>query len=883
MSIYTNFGRFVHILALILALVLTLGAMMIGCEQQTPTEQPGEDTPNDQPGEDNPPSVEPDVPKIDLVDENNKFRYRIIRGENAGKTVTRMAAVTHTALESVLDRKDVEIGTDEDAAVECEILIGNTKRPQSEQVLSELQEYQYTIRVMDEGKTIVILGSTDTYTLMAVTAFLRDYAGYDNLTGAFDMKENISIPLELNEIMTLDDANGYSNSPVIVQTKYETEDTVVADIVAGRANYSVDPSGSIDSTDGIQKALNDCAARGGGTVFLPAGNYLITGQIKIPPYTVLRGDWQNPELGTEYGTVIYAKVSSKDEMTNGTFLLGASGGAYGLTVYYPEQSLESVKKYPFTFYFNPPKNGNLWHAPTVKNCTIINGYRGAGATCMSEAGHEQMTIENLYGTFLDIGVAIGSSSDVGNCTNITILPKYWSEFLAARGLKSMTVEEIGKYTKEHTVGMRLSDVEWTEYIHVTITDCKVGVDIVHADRIGFAGSFYDTVIMNCGVAVKAEELDKRWGAQFSNCYLQGTEYAMINTSQGIIKTAGTTMVGGLMGEILVDKDSLADYMIDTGVRYPTPNAILYVADVDKTGKTDVSAAIQALLDEAGKTGGIVYLPGGTYLIDQPLTVPEGVELRGTSPVANREESSGAQGTRIMTHYGVGGSEDDTAFITLKKNAGVNGIRFIYTSNHSGIRDTAYCIRGTGKGVYVVNSCIILAGRGIDFADCDNHLIKKVTSYCFINDIRVGGLNGTVTGFLHNATVCDRVSYAPESGELGGTMLNPNYSNRNEVARDYNTSIWVVDAEGQKIWNAFSYGVAHFIKAEQSTGTLAVNIGTDNINNKTAQMVVVGGDFTAINVLRYNGHSFDVEDGAKVTIYTRLAIGDKTEDTVKIKY
>jgi hypothetical protein len=75
-------------------------------------------------------------------------------------------------------------------------------------------------------------------------------------------------------------------------------------------------------------------------------------------------------------------------------------------------------------------------------------------------------------------------------------------------------------------------------------------------------------------------------------------------------------------------------------------------------------------------------------------------------------------------------------------------------------------------------------------------------------------------------------------------------------------------------------VAHFIYAENSEGTLAVNIGTDNIGSKTAQMVVSGGDFTAINVLRYNGHSYDVVDGGRITLYSRLAIGDKTEDTVK---
>ena len=865
MTIHLGARRGLRLLLALLALLMLATLGLYGCR----------DASND-------PEPEPEVPKFNLVDENGSFHYVIVRGEYAASPVTKMAAIVHTALEAILDRKDVEITTDLTPAAEYEILIGNTERPESQEVLATLGERQYAIRVMNECKTIVIVGSDNTQTVKAVDYFLRTYVGYDYITEVVNVRENISLPLDLNEIRTYEDTQEHSDNPILVDTHYTTEDTVVADIIAGRENYGVDPTGVVDSSEGIQRALNDCEARGGGTVFLPVGTYRITKQIRIPSFTVLRGDWQNPELGNEYGTIIVADVPSKDEMTNGTILLGASGGAYGLTVYYPNQSLSDVKPYPFTFYFNPAHQNKGGHAPTVKNCTIINGYRGVGATVLSESGHEQLTIENLFGTFLDIGVAIGFSSDVGNCTNITISPEYWSEFASARGYAAVSVDDIKAYTRANTVGMQLSDVEWTEYIHITITDCKTGIHIIPAVRIGFAGSFYDTVVVNCDTAVRAEELDNRWGAHFSNSYLSGSEYGMINQSSGIIKTAGTTILGGLEGDILVDTDLLTEYNIDTGVGYPKPNRVLYVANLDKTGKTDIAAELQALLYEAGKTGGIVYLPGGTYLIDEPIEVPEGVELRGTSPVATREETGRALGTRVMTHYGLEGTEDDTALLTLGKNAGVNGIRFVYTSNHSGIRDTAYTIRGTGEGVYVVNSCLILAGRGIDFADCSNHLIKKVTSFCFINDIRVGGKNGTVTGFLHNATVCDRVAYTPESGELGGNMLNPDYANRNEVARDYNTTIWVEDAEGQRIWNAFSYGVAHFIVAEDSYDTLAVNIGTDNIGSKTAQLVIDGGDFTGINILRYNGHSYDVEDGAQVTLYSRLAIGDKTEDTEKIR-
>ena len=52
-------------------------------------------------------------------------------------------------------------------------------------------------------------------------------------------------------------------------------------------------------------------------------------------------------------------------------------------------------------------------------------------------------------------------------------------------------------------------------------------------------------------------------------------------------------------------------------------------NADNTGATDASAEIQAALNMADSLyGGIVYLPSGSYLIENPLTIPEQVTLRG---------------------------------------------------------------------------------------------------------------------------------------------------------------------------------------------------------------------------------------------------------------
>ena len=124
-------------------------------------------------------------------------------------------------------------------------------------------------------------------------------------------------------------------NPAIVQTKYPTEDVIIADIDVVRDGYAVDPTGRSDSTKGIQKALDDVSAAGGGTVWLPAGIYVISDTISIPAFVTLRGDWQDPDTGSEYGTLISVWNKPTDqEVSAGTFMLGGSGGVIGLTVYY---------------------------------------------------------------------------------------------------------------------------------------------------------------------------------------------------------------------------------------------------------------------------------------------------------------------------------------------------------------------------------------------------------------------------------------------------------------------------------------------------------------------------------------------------------------------
>ena len=117
-------------------------------------------------------------------------------------------------------------------------------------------------------------------------------------------------------------------------------------------------------------------------------------------------------------------MPSEDTGVGGLFTLSGSSGVVGLTVYYPNQSFEAIKPYPAVFYTNG--QGASYMLSTIKNCTVINGYRGIGACCHTENtnAHEQLTVENVKGTFLYTAAEVYNQADVGTWENVVVSGRY---------------------------------------------------------------------------------------------------------------------------------------------------------------------------------------------------------------------------------------------------------------------------------------------------------------------------------------------------------------------------------------------------------------------------------------------------------------------------
>ncbi|MBQ4290439.1 MAG: hypothetical protein II719_04510 [Clostridia bacterium] len=668
-------------------------------------------------------------------------------------------------------------------------------------------------------------------------------------------------------------------TPRIVETLYPTDEVVLSMVDVLNDPYHLDRTGEQDATEGINRALQDVFEAGGGTVFLPAGSYRVTGQIVIPPYCTLHGDWQDPDVGQEYGTVILADVETAETQQNALFLLGGSGGVNGLTVFYPDQDLKKIKKYPATFYVNG--QGDNYMLSSVINCTVLNGYLGVGACIEENNAHEELTVENLKGTFLYACAEVYNQADVGTWSSVRVSPKYWAECSLTNEAPSL--EDVRYYTRAHAAGLILGDLEWTEFSDLEVSECRYGIQIVKGHRIEFAGSFYDIRVSECDIALKADAMDSRWGLTVVNSSLWGSVCSVENNTSGIIKMVNVTLTGetGGTGQIENDEKDISKYLAKRNESYQKPVGLLYVFNGSSDGKRNVSGDLQTLLDRAGETGGVVYLPSGYYRLDAPVSVPAGVELRGCAGGPTRDQRNATKGTVLLSYYGDGPAYDEksAALITLKEYAGVNGIRIVFPEN--GPKDdslsTVYAIRGVGTGVYTVNCSIAAAAYGVDFSGCDGHFIKKLQTGVYYNAIRVGGAGGYVEGCLQNGTVLCRCGNGILSFTKHWIEEGSSFEDYFPITRSELIYLKVQDGDGEVVYNTFAYGPNMFLEHTDATDTLCVNIGADNLGSKGPQIKMNSGSATVLGMLRYNGRSYVHRKGT-LRLYARLTINDKSERT-----
>ena len=873
-----------HLLPLTLALLLLL-MLTAGCGKKTipppvfaePSSQTG--TPASASA-----SVEtvPDggYTSLPIFGEDDAPLFSIILPQDADDDLKDAAEVLRQA---VLRRSgaDLPVLDDTSEPSECELLIGETSRPASALAVEaarqtpadypgrEMSLYDYGgYLIRAEGKTIAFAATDAEQMARAIDEFTESWLK----TMRIQLPEGgLSLGMRAPaEIKALD----ASTRPALITPLHETDAPVIADIVATDPDFGADPSGRRDSTSALQKALSACAKKGGGTVWLPAGQYLVTSRVEIPAYVSLCGEkpLDEPKTVADYGTVIVAKPKSGNSTASSLFDLRGSCGVVGMTVWYPEQSIEKPVAYPYTFYVTGNGQGG-YMLQTIKDVLVVNGWKGIGACVTENNAHEQTTIENFRGTFLFHAVASYNEADVGTFKSIRVSPTYWAN---SPFDGSPDLEAVRAYTREHTEGLVLGDLEWDQFADIEIEDCAVGLHTVDGVRATFTGEMVDVTVRRCGDGLIADDMDARWGMNLARSVFEDCERPITNNTRAFLKMTDVrvTPEAELHGTLRIADGELSGYSVDYKRTQPKVAPYTYTVALKTGNAADVSRDLQEALDHAGLTGGVLYLPAGVYRLEHPVKVPSGVELRGSSSVATRGQSNWSQGTIFSCYYGIGEAETAEALITLFEKSGVSGIRIVCPTNGPAVAATTpYMIRGTGPDVWCVNSAIAAAGSGVDFAGCDSHFIKKVTACCYDHGIRAGGKGGMIEGCLQNATVMMRQglgflqNWIPESEVFA--KLFP-------ILRTRSVFLTLEDAEGERVLDYFAYGVMTVLEVRDSKDVLVVNLGGDNIGNRDPLIRVASSELTVINAQRYNGILYEADAPSDFSLYNPLTVDNKRE-------
>ena len=194
------------------------------------------------------------------------------------------------------------------------------------------------------------------------------------------------------------------------------------------------------------------------------------------------------------------------------------------------------------------------------------------------------------------------------------------------------------------------------------------------------------------------------------------------------------------------------------------------------------------------------------------------------------------------------------------------------------------MRGEGSGVYVINSTLLGNLVGLDFTDCDDHLIREAFGCAFAAFARVGGKNGVVDRVMNTFHMIDRNPLA-DLGLLDGTRCDvPAWEAvhayepesistlRDDLLRTYYNVIEILGAENEQVSNVFMFTPARIVYTEASTATL-LNISSDAHGLEPMFEITDGSDVVAVGVLRSGGKSLRVDDSSDFKLYNRVAISD----------
>ena len=321
----------------------------------------------------------------------------------------------------------------------------------------------------------------------------------------------------------------YAQNWRLIKPAYPTKDAFVA-------GYSVTKGDGItDDTESFQKGLNSLTNVGpskvnGGILFVPAGKYVIKGNLNIPKGVTIRGEWKKPEKGQPIeGTILMAYAGRGDENATPLITMEPAAGVMDLAIWYPEQTPDNIVPYPASIVMGKPKHfGNEYC--NVKNITLVNSYIGIAISRVNGGGCP--VFYDIYGSPLSVGIEIDYIADVGRIDRVDFSPAYW----CGSGLPDSPAAggSFDKWIYENGTGIMMRKNDWSYTTNITVEGYKVGFNA--APSITNEGSKpngqnYQLKVIGCKTGIQCDAI--------ANSGIQFTRSIIKNCENGVVVNKGT--------------------------------------------------------------------------------------------------------------------------------------------------------------------------------------------------------------------------------------------------------------------------------------------------------------------------------------------------------
>jgi Pectate lyase superfamily protein len=183
--------------------------------------------------------------------------------------------------------------------------------------------------------------------------------------------------------------------------------------------------GQTDNTAAIQRAI-DAASKHGGQVLVPVGKWLCKGHLEVKMGVHLVGINVAPQSWEPQSGSILLPTEGRDQEDGPAFLeLRSSSSVSGITIYYPEQTVDNIRPYPWTIQIraNPAHAREVAFDTTVENVTLINSYDGIRIGPTENGRHRIMS---LHGCVLRRGIFDDWTGDIGRIENVQFHSHFWA-------------------------------------------------------------------------------------------------------------------------------------------------------------------------------------------------------------------------------------------------------------------------------------------------------------------------------------------------------------------------------------------------------------------------------------------------------------------------